>query len=128
MTNIFFSLESTAGLDSSVAHKYAHPKLNTETSAVATAEYSWGVSRMRSFDSLPSFRVASSSLRPRDSLNLWQLDTVIEEPYGSWEKPSQASAFPCPGIPFAEVGGKIWHHRDSSQALCRFSPGSCKVS
>lgn len=107
LTNISFSLESTAGLDSSVAYKYTHPKLNTESSVVAMAECSWGVSQMRSFDSLPNSRVASSSLRPRDSLNLWQLDTVIEEPYGSWEKPSQASAFPCPGIPFAEWEGVL---------------------
>lgn len=89
-----------------------------QTPAVVRAENGWAVSRMCSFDSLPNSRVASSSLRPRDSLNLWQLDTVIEEPYGSWEKPSQASAFPCPGIPFAEEGGKLWCHTDSSQALC----------
>lgn len=127
LSNIYFGFESTAGLDSSAAYKYARPKLNTETSAVAAAESIWGVSQMHSFDSLPNSRVASSSLRLRDSLNLWQLDTVIEEPYGSWEKPSQASTFRCPGIPFAE-GGKLWCHTDSSQALCSFNPGPFQVS
>lgn len=91
-------------------------------SRVAVAEHSQGVSRTHSFDSLPSSSIASSSLRPRDSLNLWQLDTVSEAPYGSWEKPSQAIAFPCPGIPFAVVGGKLWPHGDASWALCSLRP------
>jgi len=95
---------------------------------VAVAEHSRGASRTHFFDSLPKSSVACSSLRPRDSLNLWQLDMVIKAPYGSWEKPSQATAFLCPGIPFAVVGGKLWPYGLTSRALCSSSPRSCKLS